>query len=90
MTPVGTDGTGIERTITRLVIQELNIDPVRMGRDTNLRELPGIESIRLLRIDIRAGANLRCRAGGQVVFTVSTLGELADAIRALCEPAAAK
>ncbi len=90
MTPVGTDGTEIERTITRLVIQELNIDPVRIGRDTNLRELPGIESIRLLRIVSKLERTFGVELEDEVVFTVSTLGELADAIRALCEPAAAK
>jgi acyl carrier protein len=77
------DTSDIEQTISRLVSEELKLPMEELKGDTNLRELPGVESIRVLRIIARLERAYDVELEDELVFRVQTLGELADAIRKL-------
>lgn len=71
----------IEQTISELISQETKIPSSELRADTNLRELPGVESIKVLRIISKLERTYDIELDDDVVFRVKTLGELADAIR---------
>lgn len=77
------DNLGIEQTISRLVSEELKLPVEELQASTNLRELPGVESIRVLRIIARLERTYDVELEDELVFRVQTLGELAEAIRKL-------
>lgn len=80
------DTNDIEQTISRLVSEELKLPMAELQADTNLRELPGVESIRVLRIIARLERTYDVELEDELVFRVQTLGQLADAIRKLRSP----
>lgn len=79
----------IEQIIRTLVSQELKLPPGAITHATNLRELPGIESIKVLRIIAKLENHYDIELADDVVFRISTVGELVRSIRDLAPAAAA-
>ncbi len=75
--------TDIEATIATFIGDELKIPKEQIHPDTNLRELPGIESIRVLRIVAKIERAYSVEFDDALVFTVRTPSELASAVRRL-------
>jgi acyl carrier protein len=73
----------LEDTIRAAVCTELKLPSPRVSSTTNLRELPGMDSVKVLRIIARIERAHDIELDDEVVFGVSTIGEIADAIREL-------
>ena len=77
---------GIEDAIKKIVQTTLNLpDESEIESSTNLRDLPGVESIKILRIVASLEKKFDVRLDDQVVFRVSTIAELAGAVSKLVE-----
>ena len=73
----------LEDNLFAIVRQELRLPDEQLGVGTRLRELPGVESIKLLRIVAKIERAYGVEFEDEVVFRVQTIGELAAAIRQL-------
>jgi acyl carrier protein len=76
---------GIEDAIKKIVQSTLNLPEIEIESSTNLRDLPGVESIKILRIVASLEKKFDVRLDDQVVFQVSTIAELAGAVSKLVE-----
>jgi acyl carrier protein len=76
---------GIEDAIKKIVRSTLNLPESEIASSTNLRDLPGVESIKILRIVASLEKKFDIRLDDQVVFRVSTIEELAGAVSKLVE-----
>ena len=76
---------GIEDAIKKIVRSTLNLPEIEIESSTNLRDLPGVESIKILRIVASLEKKFDVRLDDQVVFRVSTIAELAGAVSKLVE-----
>jgi acyl carrier protein len=76
---------GIEDAIKKIVQSTLNLPESEIESSTNLRDLPGVESIKILRIVASLEKKFDVRLDDQVVFRVSTIEELAGAVSKLVE-----
>jgi acyl carrier protein len=74
------DTSDIAKNISALVSQELKIPHEQIEPTTNLRELPGVESIKVLRIIAKLERAYGVELEDELVFRVKTVQELADAI----------
>lgn len=75
-----TESNEIGQTVRSMVSEELNIPLDDLQLDTNLRELQGVESIKVLRIVTKLERMYDIELDDETVFQVSTIQELADAI----------
>jgi acyl carrier protein len=66
--------------ITEIICGVLELDPGLLQASTLLRELPGVESIKVLRIITRIEARYAVELDEQVVFNVGTLDELVQEV----------
>jgi len=80
-------GVDVERTISAIVCEELKLSAEQLTSGTNLRELPGVESIKVLRIISKIERVFDVELEDDVVFRVKTVAELASAIRNLQQAA---
>jgi acyl carrier protein len=78
-----TNSQTLEDNLCALVRQELRLGDEQLGVTTKLRELPGVESIKILRIVAKIERAYNLELEDEVVFRVQTIGELATAIREL-------
>jgi acyl carrier protein len=76
----------IERTIVAFVCDELELRPEDFTGDTNLRELPGAESVKVLRVIARIERTYDCELDDEIVFRVETVRELVNAVSELTRP----
>ncbi|EPX55652.1 hypothetical protein D187_009263 [Cystobacter fuscus DSM 2262] len=76
---------GIEDAIKKIVRSTLNLPEGEIESSTNLRDLPGVESIKILRIVASLEKKFDVRLDDQVVFRVNTIEELAGAVSKLVE-----
>lgn len=77
--------TEIGKTISSLVSEELKIPAEEITPGTNLRELPGVESIKVLRIIAKIERLYDVELDDELVFRVKTIQELAEAIEQIRE-----
>ncbi|MCA1690741.1 MAG: acyl carrier protein [Actinobacteria bacterium] len=56
-----------------------------IGDDTDIRELPGVDSVTLLQVVANIEDHYRVQFDDDLVFGVHTIGELATAVRELHE-----
>lgn len=77
------DDTAIGTTISTLVSEELKIPLEQITPTTNLRDLPGVESIKVLRIVAKIERHFDVELEDDLVFRVKTIQELAEAIQEL-------
>jgi acyl carrier protein len=73
----------LEETIRMAVCTELKLPVHRISNTTNLRELPGMDSVRVLRIIATIERAHDIELDDEVVFGVTTVDEIAAAIREL-------
>lgn len=72
-------------TIRSIVSAELDIPPTQLPAGADLRELPGVESLKILRIVARLERTFDVELEDDVVFRVRSITELAQSIEALRE-----
>ena len=75
----------IERIVTKTVQGVLKFPDSTIGSTTDLRALPGVESIKILRIVANLEREFDIRLDDQVVFRVRTIGGLAHEVSKLIE-----
>jgi acyl carrier protein len=73
----------LEETIRAAVCTELKLPAHRVSDTTNLRELPGMDSVRVLRIIAKIERAHDIELDDEVVFGVTTIDEIAAAVREL-------
>jgi len=78
-----TEEQEIGAAVAAVVSEELNILAGDLNPDTNLRELQGVESIKVLRIVTKLERKYGVELEDETVFRVKTIRELADAIAML-------
>ena len=77
----GPSQTTIEEVILTFAADELCLPPGQLAAEANLRELPGVESMRLFRVLARIERHFQVHLDDEVVFASSTIRELAAAVR---------
>jgi len=82
MTP---DQREIESRVKEILCRELKLGPEQVTETTNLRELPGIESIKILRIITFVESHYDIELEDQVIFKIETIRDTATAVRNLLE-----
>ncbi|MCG8422274.1 MAG: acyl carrier protein [Proteobacteria bacterium] len=63
------------------IAKELKVDANELSPHSNLRELPGVESIKVLRIIARIEQKYDIELVDDVVFQVNTIQDISDAVR---------
>ena len=67
----------IESKLKEIVCGELKLDPQTTNEKTNLREIPGIESIKILRIIVLIEKHYGVELEDQVIFQAQTIADIA-------------
>jgi acyl carrier protein len=75
--PVRSEIIGVARD---LIATELSVDGAALKEDAVLRELPGADSIHLLRVVARMERHYDVQFDDEDVFKVATLAEVADLV----------
>ncbi len=75
----------VEETIKKIVQSTLKLPEGELSSATNLRDLPGVESIKILRVVANLEKKFEVRLDDQIVFHVSTIQELARAVSKLMQ-----
>jgi acyl carrier protein len=73
----------IEAKIKEIICRELKLDPQTITENTNLREIPGIESIKILRIIVLIEGLYGIELEDQVIFRAETIADIALATQKL-------
>ena len=69
--------------VRRIICGVLAIEEGTVAGPTPLRELPGVESIKVLRIITQIEARFAIELDEQIVFNIGTFGELVDEVAKL-------
>ena len=69
----------IESKLKEIICAELKLDPQTTSEKTNLREIPGIESIKILRIIVLIEKHYGVELEDQVIFQAETIADIARA-----------
>lgn len=69
----------IETKLKEIICGELKLDPQMTSEKTNLRQIPGIESIKILRIIVLIEKHYGVELEDQVIFQAETIGDIAQA-----------
>ena len=77
------DINSIKRVIKGVISDELKLDTQTLTDSTNLRAIPSIESIKILRIIVRVEEHYDIELEDQVVFNVETIDDIAGAVHKL-------
>lgn len=72
--------SNIKTTIRETICQELQIEPQVISDQASLRDMPGIESLKFLRVILCIEERYNVELEEQVVFSVNTIEELAIAV----------
>lgn len=67
----------IETKLKEIICGELKLDLQTTNAKTNLREIPGIESIKILRIIVLIEKHYGVELEDQVIFQAETIGDIA-------------
>lgn len=70
-------------TIRNLICEELKIGPDQVTPNAKLKELPGIESVKVLRIVAKVEQKYNIELDDNLVFRVTTIEELAQVVKNL-------
>lgn len=74
------DIADIRKTTIDIICRELKLDSHQITEDTNLRELPDIDSIKILRIILSIEEQYDIELEDEVVFGVETVTDIALAV----------
>jgi acyl carrier protein len=77
------DINSIKHLIKGVISDELNLHAQTLTDSTNLRAIPSIESIKILRIIVRVEEHYDIELEDQVVFNVETINDIASAVHKL-------
>lgn len=75
--------TAVEDAIRQIVQHTLKLPDSEISSETNLRDLPGVESIKILRIVASIEKKFDVRLDDHVVFRMNTIQEIAAEIEKL-------
>lgn len=75
----------ITETVRTIVTEVLAVPRTELADDTDLREVEGADSIRVLRLIARIEREYDVELEDEDVFGVSTITEIADVVRAALE-----
>ena len=75
----------IQKEIQSLFCSSLQLSESQVGLDVNLRELPGMESIKVLRIVAKIEKKYDIELDDDVVFRVNTIEEISQAVSRLLQ-----
>jgi acyl carrier protein len=73
----------VRATIVGFICDELKLPAEQIADSTNLRELPGAESVKILRVIARIEHAFAIELDDEIVFRVERLDELVRAVSAL-------
>lgn len=71
----------IRQAIKDVLEEEFSLDPAQVTDDLVLRDIPGIESLRILRMVVRLEKALDVEIPDERIFDVTTAGDLARILR---------
>lgn len=74
------DPTAVEGAVRQIVQHTLKLPDCEISSEMNLRDLPGMESIKILRIVASIEKKFNIRLDDHVVFTMNTIREIAAEI----------
>ncbi len=74
------DLSRIQTTVKDILCCELHIDPQLITEKTGLRDIPGIESLKFLRVILCVEEHYGIELEEKVVFSVNTLEDIAVAV----------
>lgn len=74
--------------LRQIICAELGDPSLVFEPETAIRDLPGIESMKVLRIISKIERQFGVELSDQVVFNIGTYGELSNALDAACREAA--
>lgn len=77
----------VRATIVGFICDELKLPASQFGDSTNLRELPGAESLKILRVIARIERAFDIELEDEIVFRVERLDELVRVVSALTSEA---
>ena len=75
----------LRRSICEIISKELNIAPALLEKNVNLREIGSVDSINLVRVIARIEDQFDVELDDDVVFKVTTVDDLVNAVSALKE-----
>jgi acyl carrier protein len=78
--PAAMDATAIADRLREMAATELKIAPADITGDAVLKQLPGADSVRLMRIVARAEREFDLEFDDEDIFKVRTLNELVDLV----------
>ena len=73
----------VEDAVKQIVQHTLKLPDDKISSETNLRDLPGVESIKILRIVASVEKKFDIRLDDQVVFKMSTIREMVTEVEKL-------
>jgi acyl carrier protein len=79
----------IRGTIVGFIHDELKLSPGRIAAATNLRELPGAESVKILRVIARIERAFDIELEDEIVFRIERLDDLVREVATLVSEASA-
>lgn len=77
------DISDIKATVKDLICRELKLEPQIMTAQNNLREIPGMESLKILRVILCIEEHYGIELEEEVVFSVNTIEDIAVAVASL-------
>jgi acyl carrier protein len=75
----------IEAKVKEIICRELKLEPAKVTSTTKLRELAGVESIKILRIVTFVESHYDVEMEDQIIFKIETIQDTATAVRNLLE-----
>jgi acyl carrier protein len=84
------DTAHIRETIVAFICDELRVSPEELSDATDLRELPGAESVKILRVVAKIERAFQIELDDEIVFRVESLGELVQAVASQTAQAAGR
>ena len=76
----------IQTTISAIISRELKLESQAITTENNLRDIPGMESLKILRIILCIEEHYGIELEENIVFSVNTIDEIAIAVATLLEP----
>lgn len=73
----------IKARVNTVIAEELGIDPGVLTADRHLRTLPGVDSMKVLRIIVRIEKTFDIELEDDVTFRIRTVGEFHDIVAGL-------
>ncbi|MER5637117.1 acyl carrier protein [Kitasatospora sp. NPDC002227] len=80
---MSTDQHSTEQQVTEIIAAELGIPAEQITADSHFRELPGVDSMRVLQIILKTEKAFDIEIEADVTFRIQTVGEYRALVREL-------